>query len=156
MRVEKISVKRLKSYPDYSNREVGLEAYLDEGEDVKEAYTKLASLCETLLRIEEIKEDEELVKRRIQRLEEYKKRLQELSKEVRDLVNETVTELDKLNKELGKTSCKILECVKRACEEGDKEKKSIFTKLHEKLLELSDLITRIRFHVRLYDDCDDP
>ncbi|GEM_PF-3214927 len=120
MRVVEIYVERLKSYGDYSNRKVGLRAILDEGEDLREAYLKLAGECESLLEIKEIEARREAVEQQLKYYEERRRELEkareefeqirsELSKSLRDLI-ETLEKIERLAEEKQlKLSEKIIE-----------------------------------------------
>ena len=102
MRVVEIYVERLKSYYDYSNRRVGLRALLDEGEDLREAYLRLAGECETLLDLKEIESERELIE---ERRREYERRVEELRKirdEYHEIREELVRELNKLAEEVSR------------------------------------------------------
>jgi len=100
MKITRIYVERLKSYGDYSNRTVGLEAILDENEGVKEAYLKLAQECETLLELKEIRAKKEELERELEALEKKKKLFEEACNECRKLRKELEYELERLHSTL--------------------------------------------------------
>jgi len=120
MKIVEIHVERLKSYPDYSNRSIRLVAKLDEGEDVKEAYLKLAQEAETLLELQKIEADKEVVEARIRSYEERKKELEKMIGEFEAIRESLMNELESLRKEL--------EAIERLAEEKQ-------LKLSEKILE---------------------
>ena len=102
MKITEIYVERLKSYGDYSNRRVGLRAVLEEGENVKEAYLKLAGECESLLELQEIRTRKELIE---MEMKQYQERLEDLKKVKEEYVKireELMNELNKLVEEIGK------------------------------------------------------
>jgi len=122
MKVVEIYVERLKSYGDFSNRRVGLRAVLDGGENVKDAYLKLARECETLLDLRDIEADIELVERRKKEYEERYKELQTLVEEYNKIREELRSELRNISEELSK--------IERLYEEKElKLKESILEKL---------------------------
>ena len=120
VRITEVYVERLKSYGDFSNRRVGLRAVLDENDDVKDVYKRLAEECETLLELQEInvkkelvEKEKELYQRRLDELrklkEEYFVIREELSKEL-DKLNETLAKIEELAQERQlKLSEKIIE-----------------------------------------------
>ena len=120
MRVTEIYVERLESYDDFSNRKVGLRAILDERENPRDVFLRLARECETLLEIGEIESDIEFVERK---KKEYERRKEEL-KTVLD-------EFHKIREELGGELRKLLEEVSRV--ERLVEEKEL--KLKESILE---------------------
>ena len=101
-RVTRIYVERLKSYGDYSNRRVGLEAVVDENEDIKEVYMDLAKACETLLDIQDIKARTEEMEYFIKRYEERKKELERLKNEYHEIREELNNELMNLRRDIDK------------------------------------------------------
>ena len=120
MRVVEIHVERLKSYGDYSNRSVRLVARLDEGEDVREAYMRLAREAETLLEIQKISADKELVEAEMRSYEERVRELKAIREEFEEVRGSLVRELESLRGELEK--------VERLAEEKQ-------LKLSEKIIE---------------------
>ena len=133
MRITEIYVERLKSYPDYSNRTVGLKAVLDEGENVEEAYRKLAEQCETLLEIQEIRANKKLIDLELMRYEERKKELEKARQEFQEIREHLENELRELQEELMK--------IERLAEEKQ-------LKLSEKIIEK---IRSIRRALDFYD-----
>ena len=133
MRITEIYVERLKSYPDYSNRTVGLKAVLDEGENVEEAYRKLAEQCETLLEIQEIRANKKLIDLELMRYEERKKELEKARQEFQEIREHLENELRELQEELMK--------IERLAEEKQ-------LKLSEKIIEK---IRSIRRALGFYD-----
>ena len=122
MKVVEIYVERLKSYGDFSNRRVGLRAVLDSGENVRDAFLKLARECETLLDLRDIEADIELVERRKKEYEERYKELQTLVEEYNKIREELRSELRNISEELSK--------IERLYEEKElKLKESILEKL---------------------------
>ena len=101
-RIVEIYVERLKSFGDYSNRRVGLRAILDENEDVKEVYLKLARECETLLEIQDIEAKKELLEWHIRQYEERRKELEKVREEFNKIRGELEKELQELADELRK------------------------------------------------------
>ena len=102
VRVVEIHVERLKSYGDYSNRSVRLVARLDEGEDVREAYMRLAREAETLLEIQKISADKELVEAEMRSYEERVRELKAIREEFEEVRGSLVRELESLRGELEK------------------------------------------------------
>ena len=133
MKITEIYVERLKSYPDYSNRTVGLKAVLDEGENVEEAYRKLAEQCETLLEIQEIRANKKLIDLELMRYEERKKELEKARQEFQEIREHLENELRELQEELMK--------IERLAEEKQ-------LKLSEKIIEK---IRSIRRALGFYD-----
>jgi len=107
-RVTKVYVERLKSYGDYSNRKLGVEVELSEGEDFHEVYLRLAKEVETLLELQHIEADKEIVEARRKILEERKEKLEVVREELRKLSQEIREELSKLEEELEKVE-KLIE-----------------------------------------------
>ena len=138
MKITRIYVERLKSYGDYSNRRVGLEAVLDGDENVEEVYTKLASLAETLLDKQEIQAKREAVEEEMKR---YQERIEELEK-VRD---EYVKIREELTSELNRLAEEISKIEKLVEEKQLKLKDSILEKLR-----------KIRHAVEFWSDPYDP
>ncbi|RLG85438.1 MAG: hypothetical protein DRO39_05605 [Thermoprotei archaeon] len=120
MRIVEIHVERLKSYSDYSNRSIRLVARLDEGEDVKEAYLKLAKECETLLELQKIEADKSSIEAQIKSYEQRKKELEKIWNEFLKIREEIEKGLRSLEEELEK--------IERLAEEKQ-------IKLSEKVLE---------------------
>ena len=139
MKIIEIHVERLKSYPDYSNRSVRLVAKLEENEDVKEAYLKLAKECETLLEIQKIEADKELIESRIRSYEERKKELEKMMEEFNEIRSKIVEELRSLEKEL--------EVIERLANEKQ-------IKLSEKIIRKLSAIRRAIGYNFLEDPCD--
>jgi len=138
MKIVEIHVERLKSYPDYSNRSIRLVAKLDEGEDVKEAYLKLAQEAETLLELQKIEADKKAVESQVKALQERRDELLMLREDLR-LIREAIgKELRKLEEELQK--------IERLAEEKQ-------LKLSEKIIEK---LRAIRRAVSGYDLPYDP
>lgn len=109
MRVVEVYVERLKSYGDYSNRRLGLKAVLDDGEDYRDVYVKLAAEVETLLEKERIEADKASVEAEIKA---YEKRVQELRKlrdEFIEMRSQVLKGLAELEKELEKYEKRIEE-----------------------------------------------
>ena len=102
MRVTEIYVERLKSYGDFSNRRLGLKAVMDEGEDLKEAYLKLAQTCETLLDIQEIQAEISAIELQKKIYEERRKELEQLKEDYYKIRSELLRELNELRNELEK------------------------------------------------------
>jgi len=100
VKVTKVYVERLKSYGDYSNRKLGVEAELSEGEDFHEVYLRLAKEVETLLELQHIEADKEIVEARRKILEERKEKLEAVREELRKLSQEIREEFSKLEEEL--------------------------------------------------------
>jgi len=132
--VTEIYVERLKSYGDFSNRRIGLKAILDEGENLKEAYLKLAAECETLLEIGEIEVNLEYVKQRREEYERRKEELEKLYNEYNKIRVELAGELRRLSEEISK--------IERLVEEKE-------LKLKESILEK---LRKIRLALGMYDD----
>ena len=133
MRITEIYVERLKSYPDYSNRSVGLKAVLDENDNVDEVYRELAGKCETLLKLQEIEADKKLVEWQIKQYEERKKELEKARQEFQEIREQLENELRELQEELMK--------IERLAEEKQ-------LKLSEKIIEK---IRSIRRALGFYD-----
>ena len=124
MKEVEIYVERLKSYGDYSNRRVGLRAVLDDGENVRDAFLKLAQECETLLDIGKIESDIELLKQKKKEYEEWYKELQAAAEEYHKIREELRSELRNISDELSK--------IERLVEEKElKVKESILEKLRK-------------------------
>ena len=122
MKVVEIYVERLKSYGDFSNRRVGLRAVLDSGENVRDAFLKLARECETLLDLRDIEADIELVEKRKKEFEERYKELLAVKEEYDKIREELRSELRNISEELSK--------IERLYEEKElKLKESILEKL---------------------------
>ena len=88
MRVSRIHVERLKSYGDYSNRAVRLEADLDPDDDLEAVYRELASRAETLLEISEIQAEKSWVEAEMERLKQRKEELEKLREEYYEIREE--------------------------------------------------------------------
>ena len=99
MRIERVSVRRLKSFWDYSNAAVELTVVVDENDDldsvVKELMLKAeayASMAKDLSRSEELKEMIEKLRKNVEihlkDLEEYKNELIELDRELSKVIQE--------------------------------------------------------------------
>ncbi|MEM2512707.1 MAG: hypothetical protein QXU81_00080 [Candidatus Bathyarchaeia archaeon] len=100
MHVTRIYVERLKSFGDYSNRCVGLEAMLNEEDNLREAYLRLASEAETLLEIQNIETDKQWVDLQRKDLEDRVEKLRQAKKEYEAIRDEVVLVLSELAKKL--------------------------------------------------------
>ena len=109
MRITEIYVERLRSYPDYSNRSVGLKAVLDEGDDVVEVYRELAGRCEALLRIQEIQVNIEDVEKQLKRYEEARQRLEKAKEEFEEIREQLTAELKRVSEEVEKIHKQLMD-----------------------------------------------
>ena len=134
VKVTKVYVERLKSYGDYSNRKLGVEAELSDGEDFHEVYLRLAKEVETLLELQHIEANKAVLEARRAELEERKRELMAAREELRKLGQEIREELSKLEEELEKVE-KLIE-----------ERKP---KLTDEVLEK---LRKIRAAIAWYDD----
>ena len=95
MRIERICVRRLKSFTDYSNVAVEICASLDEGEDIETVYAELLQQANIMIAKTRLIEESEEIREHIEKLREVLHQLEEQKQELIQAIEDAKMLLEK-------------------------------------------------------------